>query len=170
MRNEMSTVANRNPPKSDKDGDGRLPPPVHRVKLSYILINIFMHHSPSIKWVRISLQLGLAFVFLWIGIKSLIEPQNWIGFIPLWLGSFLPISVVLFLKIHSIAEIILALWLLSGRALVISSALATLFLGLILLASGLNDITFRDVGLLTAAAALFFAEFKNKSHKSLMIG
>jgi len=129
-----------------------------------------MHDSPAKKWAKFFLRGGLAFVFIWVGLKSWLEPDNWLGFVPLWLENALPIGLVFFLKIHAVFNLALGLWLLAGRWLVVASAIASLYIIAVLIATGINDITFRDIGLLGATAALFAIQLKEKSSKSLMVG
>ncbi|RJQ13566.1 DoxX family membrane protein [Candidatus Parcubacteria bacterium] len=103
---------------------------------------------------QLLLRLALAFVFLYAGVAILLNPQNWIGFIPDWAVPFGDKTSAL--KIHGLADIVLGLWILSGWRLKISSAMAFLMLLGILIASGLDEITFRDVGLALAALGLHF--------------
>ena len=99
------------------------------------------------------LRVGLAFSFLYPAFSSLAEPSNWIGFFPMFLRTAIPEAQLLYL--FSGYEIILGLWLLSGKQLVMSSlfAFATLA-GVVLLNLGALDLVFRDVGLAFSAAAL----------------
>ena len=98
------------------------------------------------------LQIGLAFVFLYAAVGGFLHPENWVGFSPNWL----PLDKFLALKLFSVFEIILAVWLLSGWKLKYSSPISALALLGILVSAGLDEITFRDVGLLLAGLALYW--------------
>lgn len=101
------------------------------------------------------LSCGLGFVFLYAGIDALIQPLNWAGYLPGFLSAFIAPSLAL--KLIAIYEIVLALWLISGRYRKIASILAALTLaGIIVVNLREFFITFRDVGLLFAAVALYF--------------
>ena len=100
---------------------------------------------------KLLLSLGLAFVFFYAGIASLLQPENWVGFVPTWLDF----DKFAFLKMYSIFEITLAIWLLVGWELKIAAGLTIFVLLGILIVSGLDEITFRDGGLLTSALALY---------------
>lgn len=103
------------------------------------------------------LRLGLAFVFLYAAIASLLSPLEWSGFLPAFLFRYVDST----LAIRGIAafQIVLSLWLLSGKLRKYAAALSALTLAGII-AANLSEfiITFRDVGLLAAAIALFFSE------------
>lgn len=102
---------------------------------------------------KLLLRLGLAFVFLYVGISAFREPSAWIGFVPEYISQFIPADR--FLQIHSVADIILGLWLLSGRALFLGAALSALTLaGIVFFNFASLDIIFRDIGLFFAALAL----------------
>ncbi|MBI4086108.1 MAG: DoxX family membrane protein [Candidatus Liptonbacteria bacterium] len=103
----------------------------------------------------IALRLGLAFVLSYAAVSSLLEPQNWVGYFPRFLFSILPERFLL--PGFSIAQIILAVWLLSGRRLKWASLVsAGMMAGITLFNLNLFEVTFRDVGLFFMAVALWF--------------
>ncbi len=107
----------------------------------------------NLKLAKFSLCAGLAFSFLYAGIASLITPNDWVGYLP----SFITSSRMELLKVFSVFEIGLGLWLLSGRYLKYTAAMSALTLaGAVAFNSGLFIVTFRDVGLILASMALFF--------------
>ena len=103
------------------------------------------------------LRLGLAFVFAYAGIASLMHPLEWIGYLPHFLARFISLDVAI--RLLAILQIVLAIWLLSGKFRKYAAALAVLMLAGIFVAN-INQliVTFRDVGLLFAALALFFLD------------
>ena len=103
--------------------------------------------------VSFFLRLGLAAVFLYAAISSFLTPTNWIGFLPVWLRNIIPGMTLL--VIFSIYEIILSLWLLSGKKIYYASILSafTLFLIIIFNMTSL-DILFRDLAIFFSAISL----------------
>lgn len=99
------------------------------------------------------LRIGLAVAFFYPAVASLLEPQNWIGFFPMFLRAVIPDQALLYL--FSGYEIILGLWLLSEKKLFVSSlvSFATLT-GILVFNLGALDIVFRDIGLAFSALAL----------------
>ena len=100
------------------------------------------------------LRWGLAFVFFYAAVASLRSPEVWVGFLPGFLvrTGFATLLLVGF----SIYELILAVWLFTGRKLLWSSILAAITLAAITVANfSIIDVTFRDIGLAMAALALF---------------
>ena len=103
------------------------------------------------------LRLGLAFVFTYAAVDSFIHPGDWVGYIPHIMSMFVPAETAL--KAISIYELLLAGWLLFGKYTRYAAALSALTLAGILTANlGVLGVTFRDVGLVCAALALFFLE------------
>lgn len=103
------------------------------------------------------LRLGLAFVFSYAAIASLRQPAFWAVYLPNFLtGS---ISATLLIKIFAVYELGLAAWLIIGKRVRYAALLSTLTLvGIVIMNTSQFTTTFRDVGLIFMAAALFFAE------------
>lgn len=105
---------------------------------------------------QVILRIGLAFVFIYAGISSLKDPKEWIGYLPHFLATASYAHVLI--KVFAVGEIGLALWLLSGKFVQYAALLAAAMLAGIVFANPANlIITFRDVGLVAMALALFFA-------------
>lgn len=103
------------------------------------------------------LRAGLAWVFLYAAISSFLHPFNWIGFLPSFARTIAPslVSQFFVLDVFAIVELLLALWLLSGRRLMLAAIVSSLALaGILFLNLGALDATFRDGGLLLASLAL----------------
>ncbi len=99
------------------------------------------------------LRIGLGLTFLYAGLHVIFDSTSWIGFIPHWLQTL--VNPHLFLTIHGIAEIVLGGLILGGLFLQVASLLAFLDLFSILVFYGVDDVTFRDFGLMMAALTLF---------------
>ena len=104
---------------------------------------------------KILLRVGLAFTLLYAAFDSFKNPNDWIGFFPVFITHI--ISGSLLLSVFSVFEIALAIWLLSGKKSFYSGLVAALLmLGIVVFNLGAFDIVFRDLGLFFAALALVF--------------
>jgi len=105
------------------------------------------------KSASLLLRIGLSFVFFYAAVAAFLDPFSWSGFFPDWLKT--PSRDGLLLPVYSVAEIVLALWLLSDWKIFYASILAALTVGgIIILNIGSMDIVFRDVAIFFAALAL----------------
>lgn len=117
-------------------------------------------------WV---LRLGLGLMYLYSGYDLFANPQHWYGFVPKWLSqAVLAVGPIeLYLKLQGIGELIIGLLFLAwfaGRWVVrVAAVLATIEMVLILIFVGIDPITFRDIGLLGAAAALLILSFESRT-------
>lgn len=106
------------------------------------------------------LRAGLGLTFLYSGWDLIANPYNWYGFVPEWFAAMVtPImSLEMFLSMQGIGELALAAamiaWFLPRRVVRVAAALAVAHLFVIILAVGIDPVTFRDIGLLGAALAL----------------
>ncbi len=99
------------------------------------------------------LRIGLAFAFAYPAIAAYFAPLNWIGYFPQFMKGFL--SDPILLHTFGISEIVLAVWILSGKKLFIPSALASLYLlGIVVFNINSMDIVFRDISILAMSVAL----------------
>lgn len=117
------------------------------------------------KFERISsliLRAGIAFAFLYPPIDALFDPVTWAGYLPHAVRGFVPDLVLL----HSfgLLEVVIALWILSGKKIFIPSVLATAIL-LVIVFFNLQDfqIIFRDVSIAAISAALAFGAYAKKN-------
>lgn len=103
--------------------------------------------------ISLLLRIGVAFAFLYPAVKAVFDPISWISYFPDFLLGIVPDAVLL----HSFGalEVVIALWILSGKKIFIPSVLAALILTAIILFhwSGM-DVIFRDVPILFMAIAL----------------
>lgn len=107
------------------------------------------------------LRLGLAFVFIYAGVGTLIAPDSWVGYFPSFLKKMVGESLLL--KAHGTLDILIGLWLLSGVQLFYSSlASALLLAGIVIFNFGVMDVVFRDIGLALASLALTFLSLKSE--------
>ena len=103
------------------------------------------------------LQLGLAFVLIYSGVDALINPNDWLKFIPSWV-AYLGLSKILVLHIYSAFQIILGLALLFKYKVKTMAIIAATHFVAIIAATGFGrDIfmeTFRNIGLFFMALYL----------------
>ncbi len=109
------------------------------------------------------LRVAVVFPMLWAGIGGLANPQNWIGYLPDFIWN--PVTRSFLLMGHSVLLIATAILLMSGPWRWFFALMAFGNLAGILIFYGLDDITFRDVGLAIVALVLFAKEYES-SHLS----
>ena len=113
-----------------------------------------------------ALRLGLGLMYLYSGYDLFVNPRHWYGFIPRWLTQAVSqvASVESYLRLQGIVEVIigllLLLWFLPRGMVRLASFLAMIEMAGILIFVGIDPITFRDIGLLGAAAALVIISFQ----------
>ncbi len=104
------------------------------------------------------LRIAVAFPIFWAGVRSMVNPAEWIRFVPPQISSFIDSNV--FLVALSFALIIAAIGIIAGFWRIFFSGFVVVFLIGILIFYGIDDITFRDVGLTLAAFILFLREMR----------
>ncbi|MBU6141740.1 hypothetical protein KGO95_01295 [Patescibacteria group bacterium] len=107
----------------------------------------------SLSFASFLLRIGLASVFLYAAVASFIEPDAWIGYLPVFLRHIFPANLLL--AGFSTYQIVLSLWLLTGKRAFYAALLSALTLvGIIVANIGALDIIFRDFAILFASLAL----------------
>ena len=106
------------------------------------------------------LRIGLGFVFFWFGIDKIVNPENWLSYITPFLSSIIFFNNTTFLFILGIIELIFGIMLWSNWKLKLISLIISIHLFLIIIFTGFNEITVRDIGLLSIALPLFIYEKK----------
>ena len=100
------------------------------------------------------LRVGLGTTFLWVGILILKEPLSWAGYLHPWALTLSPFSPEVLMMITGIFDVALGVLFLLNLGVRVAGFLAALHMVGILVGGGVNDITVRDIGLLTAGLAL----------------
>ena len=105
-------------------------------------------------WPNLILRIGVAFAFLYPPYAALRDPISWFGYFPAFI-QHLPVPHDVLLHGFGIIEIVIAIWILSGKKVLIPSTLATLML-LAIVAFNLAafDVVFRDLAIACMSAAL----------------
>lgn len=115
------------------------------------------------KRVELVLRVGLAFAFLYPPVAAYFDPFSWIGFFPQFLRDLFGNDTLL---LHSFGafELMIGLWILSGKRILIPSLLAAATLaGIIVFDWGAMDIIFRDVSILAMAIALAVNSYSRRT-------
>ena len=106
------------------------------------------------------LRIGLAITLLYAAIAQMLYPEQWVVWLPQWLGKIASLTVLLYL--FSIYEIVLGLWLLTDKKTFHAASLAALTMTMIIIFNlSALDLVFRDVAILFAALALAALHHKN---------
>lgn len=117
------------------------------------------------KIASLLLRLGIAFTFFYAAIFSFLNPNDWIGFFPLFLRNI--VAGNLLLLSFSFYELILGFWLLSGKFQFFSASFSALtILGIIVFNFGIMEIVFRDVAIFFSALAVVLINSENWLKKS----
>ena len=100
------------------------------------------------------LRIGLAVTFLWIGVLILRNPEAWGGYMRPWAAGLLPIPLAQAMTGTAILGIIIGAFLLINFLPRLTAIVGAIHLAIILIVSGITDITVRDIGLLAGMLAL----------------
>jgi uncharacterized membrane protein YphA (DoxX/SURF4 family) len=100
------------------------------------------------------LRLGLAGLFIWFGLDKFIHPDAWVAWIPTIVLKNLPVSTTAFLALNALFEIGVGAALLSGHRTREAALLGALFLAILPLFLGANEVTIRDTALLGGMLAI----------------
>lgn len=100
------------------------------------------------------LRVGLAITFLWVGVLILQSPEAWTGFIKPWAADLLITTPEKTMLGVAIFDIVIGFLLLVDFWTFWASVLAAIHLFLVLIVSGIDAITVRDIGLLAGAMAM----------------
>jgi uncharacterized membrane protein YphA (DoxX/SURF4 family) len=126
---------------------------MYDVNMKALFTHIDSLLNKGARFVPLLLRLGLAVVFIYAAVSSTLTPNEWIGYLPAVLTDMFPAEVLL--KVFSVFELFLAVWLLSGVYVRYGALLAALTLtGIVVSNFSLFAISFRDIGLICAALAL----------------
>lgn len=107
------------------------------------------------------LAFGLGLTFLYAGVMAFADPVSWVGYVPEWVGSFIPIET--FTVAHGVFQVLLGGALLCGVLPRTAASLATAELAAILVFYGIDAVTFRDLGLFFASLSLLLLSSKSKT-------
>ena len=108
------------------------------------------------------LRLSLAITYFYSGWSLLTSPTSWTQFVPLWLKEILAnfnFPVAVFVQVQGAVEMLLALifilWFMPRNLVRYAALFAALEMALILIFTGIDLTTFRDIGLLGLSLGIF---------------
>lgn len=118
---------------------------------------------------ELPLRLGLGAMYLYSGRDLIVNPLHGEGFAPLWferlVGLVMPMHI--YLRVQGAGELmigfLLLAWFLPRWGVRAASAIAMAEMAGVLILSGVDIITFRDIGLLGGAVALSLMVWRNPS-------
>lgn len=109
------------------------------------------------------LRIGLAVTFLWIGILIFRNPEAWGGYLQPWAAKLMPIPLAQTMIGVATLDITIGFLLLIDVLTWFASAIGAAHLVIVLIVSGINAITVRDIGLLSSALALAIFAYQKRS-------
>lgn len=118
-------------------------------------MNILKKINPA--W---ALRIGLGITYLYSGYDLFYHPASWIWAVPTWYAHAVTsvFSLEAYLRFQGVAELIIGFlfiaWFSGKRGAQVGAVFAIVEFLFILIFVGVNQITFRDIGLLGAALAL----------------
>ncbi len=99
------------------------------------------------------LRLGVAFAFLYPPVNAIIDPYSWVGYFPSFVRDLGPEMAIL--HIFGVIEVIIGLWILSGRKVFLPSVAATvMLLAIVVFNLGDFQVLFRDLSIAAMALSL----------------
>ena len=105
------------------------------------------------------LKIGLAITFLWIGILIFKGPEAWGAYLQPWAADLLPVSLKTAMLGTAFLDIAIGILFLIDSLVWLAAILGVFHLTVVLIVSGVNAVTVRDIGLLSASLAVFFTYF-----------
>lgn len=108
------------------------------------------------------LRVGMAITFLWIGILIFREPEAWGGLLQPWVANLLPIPLKEAMIGTALLDVSIGTFLLIDVLTWLATLLGAFHLVIVLTVSGINAVTVRDIGLLTALLALMVTAWPDK--------
>ncbi len=100
------------------------------------------------------LRVGLAITFLWIGVLIFKNPEAWGKYLQPWAAGLLPIPLAQVMIGTAILDITIGVLLLVDNLTWLAALFGAIHLVMVLMVSGITDITVRDIGLLVGMLAI----------------
>lgn len=110
-------------------------------------------YDPLMDWGKLAVRVGVAFAFLYPPIDAIFHPYAWVDFFPRFVAALMPTQELLIG--WGIVQVVIGLWILSGKKIFWPSVAATIMLATIVaLNLAVFDIVFRDLAIACGAFAL----------------
>ncbi|HEX9664498.1 MAG TPA: hypothetical protein VGA49_01610 [Patescibacteria group bacterium] len=114
------------------------------------------------------LRIGLAITFIWIGVLIFRQPEAWGGYLQPWAANLLPIPIKEAMLGVAVLDIFIGILILSRPVAWLAALIGSFHLLTVLIGSGINDVTVRDIGLLAGMLAIVADHFADSSKKDIM--
>ena len=100
------------------------------------------------------LRVGLAITYLWIGVLIIRNTEAWSGYLQPWAAGLLPVPLAQAMIVTAVLDIAIGIFLLINFLPWLVALIGAVHLVIILIVSGITDITARDIGILAGMLAL----------------
>lgn len=113
----------------------------------------------------LTLRIGLGITFLWIGILILKDPVGWGAMAAPKIQNLLPISIKTIMINTAVLDIVIGIFLINNFfpfLIWLAASIGTLHLTMVLIITGIDAITVRDIGLLGGTAAISIKTWPEK--------
>lgn len=108
------------------------------------------------------LRIGTGITFVWIGILIFQSPEAWGSYMAPWVVDLLPISVKNVMILTAILDVTIGFLLLAKIMVWRVAIAAAVHLGMVLIVSGINEGTVRDIAIVAGAIALAVDSYKGE--------
>lgn len=114
------------------------------------------------------LRAGLALTFAWIGMMILQDPEAWGGMAQPWVVDLLPVPLRTAMVVTGALDLAAAFLLAVPAWVRTGASIGAVHLALVLVVTGVNAITVRDIGLLagTIALAVFPRDTRRRNERT----
>ncbi|MBI5644639.1 hypothetical protein HY970_00920 [Candidatus Kaiserbacteria bacterium] len=113
------------------------------------------------RFAHVILRIGVAFAFLYPPIDGIFHPETWIGYFPSFVHGILPDAVLL--HGFGIFEILIALWILTGKQIALPSFAATgMLVAIVVFNHNQFEILFRDLTIAASTLALALDAYRRE--------
>lgn len=109
------------------------------------------------------IRLTLALTFAWVGFMILQNPEAWAGYMDTWATELLPLPVITMMQITAVVDIAIGILFLITPTVWIAGLLGALHMLVILVTSGITDITVRDIAIFGASLAIMLDALPKKA-------
>lgn len=100
------------------------------------------------------LQISLGITFFLTGLYILKDPNGWTKFIKPWAKDLLPIPKDQAMRLTGYYDLFQGLWLISSLFTPLAAFFATIHMIIVLIVAGIDQVTYRDIGILGASISL----------------
>ena len=65
---------------------------------------------PDLLYPEFLLRFGISLVMIVFGIHQLMQPRDWLEYLPAWLKKFDPLSPITTMRLHGVGNVVLGFW------------------------------------------------------------